>query len=141
MLVSFERSSSQTQLQRVCIEVRRHRVSHDVCWLNTTRRFPGEPRSLDLRAIAVVKAEVERNDVISEEQRYYLASTALDAKLFNSAVRCHWHIENRLHWVLGVVFHEDLSRLRSGVGAQNMATVRHMARHLLQELKTSKASR
>ena len=46
-------------------------------------------------------------------------------------MRCHWHIENRLHWVLDVVFHEDLSRLRSGCGPQNMATVRHMALNLL----------
>jgi len=35
------------------------------------------------------------------------------------------------HWVLDVVFHEDLSRLRSGAGPQNMATVRHMAMNLL----------
>jgi predicted transposase YbfD/YdcC len=52
--------------------------------------------------------------------------------LFASAVRSHWQIENRLHWVLDVVFHEDLSRLRSGHGPQNMATVRHIALTLLQ---------
>ena len=43
------------------IEVRRHWVSHDVDWLTTARRFPGEPRFPGLRAIAVVEAEVERN--------------------------------------------------------------------------------
>ncbi len=59
----------------------------------------------------------------------------LDAKLFAHAVRCHWHVENRLHWVLDVVFHEDLSRLRSGAGPQNMATVRHMAMNLLRSPK------
>lgn len=53
------------------------------------------------------------------------------AKLFAHAVRCHWHVENCLHWVLDVVFHEDLSRQRSGAGPQNMATVRHMAMNLL----------
>lgn len=113
------------------IEVRRHRVSHDVDWLTTTRRFPGEPRFPGLRAIAVVEAEVERNGSPSLERRYYLSSLPLDAKLFAHAVRCHWHVENRLHWVLDVVFHEDLSRLRSGAGPQNMATVRHMAMNLL----------
>ena len=113
------------------IEVRRHRVSHDVDWLITARRFPGEPRFPGLRAIAVVEAEVERNGSTSLERRYYLSSTQLDAKLFAHAVRCHWHVENRLHWVLDVVFHEDLSRLRSGAGPQNMATVRHMAMNLL----------
>ena len=113
------------------IEVRRHLVSHDVDWLTTPRRFPGEPRFPGLRAIAVVEAEVERNGSISLERRYFLSSMPLDAKLFASAVRCHWHVENRLHWVLDVVFHEDLNRLRSGTGPQNMATIRHMAMNLL----------
>ena len=38
------------------VEVRRHMVSHDVDWLTTARRFPGEPRFPGLRAIAVVEA-------------------------------------------------------------------------------------
>jgi predicted transposase YbfD/YdcC len=113
------------------IEVRRHRVSHDMDWLTTSRRIPGEPRFPGLRAIAVVEAEVERNGSTSLERHYYLSSLPLDVKLFADVVRCHWHVENRLHWVLDVVFHEDLSRLRSGTGPQNMATVRHMAMNLL----------
>jgi predicted transposase YbfD/YdcC len=113
------------------IEVRRHVVSHQVDWLTTDRRFPGEPRFPGLAAIAMVEAEVERNGSTSLERRYYLSSMPLDAKLFAYAVRCHWHVENRLHWVLDVVFHEDLSRLRSAAGPQNMATVRHMAMNLL----------
>ena len=59
----------------------------------------------------------------------------IDAALFAKAVRSHWHIENRLHWVLDVVFHEDLSRLRSRTGPQNMATVRHMAMNLIRGAK------
>lgn len=113
------------------IEVRRHVVSHQVDWLTTDRRFPGEPRFPGLAAIAMVEAEVERNGSTSLERRYYLSSMPLDAKLFAYAVRCHRHVENRLHWVLDVVFHEDLSRLRSAAGPQNMATVRHMAMNLL----------
>lgn len=114
------------------IEVRRHAVSHDVAFLQTDRRFPGEPRFPGLKAIAMVEAEVERGGKTSIERRFYLSSIALDAVLFASAVRSHWHIENRLHWVLDVVFHDDLNRLRSGHGPQNMATVRHIALNLLQ---------
>ena len=117
------------------IEARRHVVSHDVAWMSSDRRFPGEPRFPGLKAIAMVEAEVERNGKISRERRYYLSSIPLDAKLFARAVRCHWHIENRLHWVLDVVFHEDLNRLRSGAGPQNMATVRHIALNLLRAAK------
>ena len=107
------------------IEVRRHFVSHDVDWLTSALRYTG------LRAIAAVEAEVERNGGTSIERRYYLSFLPIDAKLFAHAVRCHWHVENRLHWALGVVFHEDLSRLRSDAGPQDMATVRHMAMNLL----------
>lgn len=117
------------------IAVRHHVVNHDVAWLTTARRFPGEPRFPGLRAIAVVQAEVERNGATSLERRYYLSSMPHDAKLFAHAVRCHWHVENRLHWILDVVFHEDLNRLRSGAGPQNMATVRHMAMNLLRAPK------
>jgi hypothetical protein len=48
-----------------------------------------------------------------------------------AAIRGHWRIENSLHWVLDVVFREDLSRLRQGHGAQNMALVRHFALNLI----------
>ena len=46
-------------------------------------------------------------------------------------MRAHWAIENRLHWVLDVTFREDLSRLRKGHGAKNMAVVRHFAINLV----------
>lgn len=113
------------------IEVRRHRVSHDVAWLATDRRFPGEPRFPGLKAIAMVEATVERAGKTSVARRYFLSSLPLDAKLCAKAVRAHWGIENRLHWVLDVVFHDDLMRLRTENGPKNMATVKHMAMNLV----------
>ena len=95
------------------IEVRRHLVSHDVGWLSTDRRFPGEPRFPHLAMIAMVEAEVERAGATSSARRYYLGSAPLSAEHFARAVRAHWGIENRLHWVLDVVFHDDLMRLRT----------------------------
>lgn len=112
------------------VETRRHAVCRDVASLEGERRYPGEPRFPGLRAIAMVEAEVERAGTTSRERRYYLSSLPLDARLFARAVRCHWHVENRLRWVLDVVFHDDLSRLRSDQGPRNMATVRHMAMNL-----------
>src|SRR4051812_10003801 len=57
-------------------------------------------------------------------RRYYLSSALLDAPTFARAVRAHWGVENRLHWVMDVVFHDDLARLRTGHGPENMAIVR-----------------
>ena len=45
--------------------------------------------------------------------------------------RGHWTIENRLHWVRDVTFHEDRSRVRTGAGAQVMASLRNLAISLL----------
>jgi len=115
------------------IEIRRHLVTRDVAWLTGDRRHPGEPRFPGLAAIAMVEAEVERAGTTSIARRYYLSSMALDAASFARAVRAHWGIENHLHWVLDVVFRDDLARLRTGHGPENTATVRHMAVNLVRD--------
>jgi predicted transposase YbfD/YdcC len=43
------------------------------------------------------------------------------------ALRVHWHIENRLHWVRDVTFAEDHSQIRTGHGPAVMATLRNLA--------------
>lgn len=113
------------------IEVRHHAVCHTVDWLFSNRRYPGEPIFPDLAMIGMVEATTERGGKTAHERRYYLSSARLDAKTFARAVRAHWGIENRLHWVLDVVFHDDLARLRTGHGPENMAVVKHMAINLL----------
>jgi len=117
------------------IEVRRHAVCRHIDWLFSDRRYADEPRFPHLATIAMVETEVERNGKSERERRYYLSSATLDAKTFARAVRAHWHIENRLHWVLDVVFHDDLARLRSGHGPENMAVVKHMAMNLVRKPK------
>ena len=85
--------------------------------------------------IGMVSSETERGDKIERETRYYLGSTKLDAETFARGVRGHWGIENRLHWVLDVVFRDDLARLRTGYGPQNMAVIKHAALNLLSKAK------
>jgi predicted transposase YbfD/YdcC len=115
------------------IEVRRHAVCHEVGWLFSNRRYPHEIAFPDLAMIGMVETETERDERITRERRYYLSSAKLDAATFARAVRSHWGIENRLHWVLDVVFHDDLARLRTGYGPENMAVVKHIAMNLVQQ--------
>ncbi|MHB1104521.1 MAG: ISAs1 family transposase [Devosia sp.] len=117
------------------LEIRRHRVCHDIGWLLSGRRYPGEPRFPHLAMIGMVKTKVERNGKTEHVRRYYLSSGKFDAKAFAHAVRTHWHVESRLHWVFDVVFHDDLARLRTGHGPQNMAVVKQMAMSLVKNPK------
>lgn len=48
-------------------------------------------------------------------------------------VRSHWGIENRVHWVLDVIVHEDTSHIRTGDAPQNMGVVHHIALNLLHQ--------
>jgi predicted transposase YbfD/YdcC len=117
------------------IETRRHTVCHKVDWMTSDRHYPGEPVFPDLAMIGRIQTEVERSGKTEYETRYYLCSLALCALTFAEAVRAHWGVENRLHWVLDVVFREDLARLRTGHAPQNMAIVRHTALNLLSRAK------
>src|SRR5437763_2410002 len=115
------------------IEVRRHAVRHDVAWLPSDRRYPGEVAFPGLAMTGMVESETERGGKLGRERRYFLGSARLDAATFARAVRGHWGIENRLHWGLDVVFRDDLARLRTGHGPAHMAVVRHMPGDLLRQ--------
>ncbi len=68
-----------------------------------------------------------------------LRCVALIAARAAEAVRGHCGIENRLHWVLDVVFKDDLSRLRKGHGTKNMAVVRHFAINRIRSAKDKRS--
>src|SRR6266567_5773961 len=98
------------------IEVRRYRVIPDadaLTWLQDGHHWPG------LRAIGMVEAQRRIGEKRTTESRYYLLSAPLKAAIFGDAVRSHWGIENRVHWILDVAFHEDQSRIRTGSAAEN----------------------
>lgn len=112
------------------LERRTYTVSHDVGWLHGHRRHPGEPRFPGLACLIKTTTRSERRGKVSEDTRYFLCSARLTSERAAEAIRGHWGIES-LHWVLDVVFKEDLSRLRRGHGARNMALVRRFAFNLV----------
>ena len=56
------------------IEVRRHAVCHDVAWLFSGRRYPGEVAFPGLAMLGMVESETERGGKVERERRYYLSS-------------------------------------------------------------------
>jgi predicted transposase YbfD/YdcC len=64
--------------------------------------------------------------------RYYLLSKYMPAKQLLATVRSHWGIENRLHWMLDVVFDEDANRSRKDNAPENLAILRRLALNIMQ---------
>ena len=113
------------------VETRRHRVSHNVDWLFSDRRYPDEPAMPGLQTIACVEAERVCGDKVSRAVRYYLSSAPLSAERLAKAVRTHWHIENGLHWVLDMAFDEDRARHRKQNAPENLTILRKLALNVL----------
>jgi predicted transposase YbfD/YdcC len=62
---------------------------------------------------------------------YYIASLDTgDPERVARAIRSHWEVENKVHWVLDVTFREDDCRIRRDDGAQNIGLVRRMCLNL-----------
>lgn len=74
------------------------------------------------------------------ETRYYISSRQDTAKAFNTLIRQHWEVENKLHWVLDVNFREDHSRIRLGHADENFSTIRRIALNIIKLDNTVKAS-
>jgi predicted transposase YbfD/YdcC len=109
------------------IETRTATVSTDIGWLQEDHRWPG------LAAIGKVVRTRETPGKITTETAYYLISAVLSGERLNDVVRCHWGVENRLHWRLDVVMNEDQDRTRLGNGPHNLAVLRHMALNVMQK--------
>jgi predicted transposase YbfD/YdcC len=114
------------------IETRRYYQSAQLDW------FADRPKWEGLRSVGMVEAIREVDGKTTVERRYYLSSLPLGVETLARAVRGHWGVENKLHWVLDVWFREDQSRARVGHAAENLATLRRLALNLLKREKTKK---
>ncbi|ENB4532983.1 ISAs1 family transposase, partial [Escherichia coli] len=71
--------------------------------------------------------------------RYYISSADLTAEKFATAIRNHWHVENKLHRRLDVVMNEDDYKIRRGNAAELFSGIRHIAINILTNEKVFKA--
>ena len=125
--------ATQTNKGHGRIEIRTASLSDDVSWLQERHSWPG------LAAVGKITASRQIGERASVESRYYLLSQAFPPERFNAIAREHWGIENRLHWMLDVVFNEDQSRNRKDHCPENLALMRKLALNLAR-LEPSKGS-
>lgn len=94
---------------------------------------------------AIIEIDSQRVDKktgeVGEEKRYYISSCMASAEELSKAVRSHWEVENKLHWVLDVVFREDECRSRAGFSGENFSMLRQFALNLIKKEQSKKAIR
>ena len=122
------------------------RLEKRMCTVLTTKEdeFPGinilkEWQSLKSIVKIVSERTIKTTGKTSTATRYYITSLESSAKEILNAVRRHWEVENKLHWVLDVVYGEDDCTSRTGFLAENFSTLRQMALNLT-KLEPSKRS-
>ena len=116
------------------------RIDQRRYWLvSDLSTLPDKQRWKQLSAIGMVERTCRQNGRVSVERRYYILSFDRDVERFAQAVRCHWGVENKLHWVLDVVFREDDSRIRRDHAPANFNTMRQTCLNLLRK-ESSKIS-
>ena len=113
-------------------EIRRYYQSTELDWFADKGKWEG------LQSVGMVESVRELAGKTTVERRYYLSSLPLGIETFARAIRGHWGVENKLHWVMDVCFREDQSRARTGFAAENLATLRRLALNMLKREKTKK---
>jgi predicted transposase YbfD/YdcC len=117
------------------IETRKCSVITDFKFIENMQEWAGLKSIVKIESIR----EFKNSDKPTENfTRYYISSLLSEAKDLQRAIRLHWGIENKLHWVLDVAFSEDASRKRTGNAAQNFSILSKIALNLLKKDTTTK---
>lgn len=111
-------------------ETRTLYVTEEIDWLPYRNEWQG------LRSIVCMISKRVVAGKQSTEKRYYISSLPADSQQHAKAIRNHWSIENKQHWILDVGFNEDRCRIRDRVSGKNFATLRRMALNLLKQEPT-----
>ena len=125
------------------IDIGHGRIETRKCTVVTDLSHIEDPKKWNGLAV-LVKMESKRYFKASKETetstRYYIGSKAAGAAFYQKNIRGHWAIENKLHWTLDVVFHEDGSRKRNKNSAQNFSLINKVALNILKSDTTRNIS-
>lgn len=104
----------------------------DVDWYFEKKLWTG------LKSIGVIKKIFDNpyNKNKQTEYRYYISSLPLDVNLFYNCIRCHWSVENKLHWHLDFTFKQDDNTTVDKEALLGLQIIKKMALGILNPIKT-----
>jgi predicted transposase YbfD/YdcC len=118
--------ASRTEKAHVRIETRRITTA-SADWL------PDKGKWADIQTLIRYRCTRELNGVKTESVRHYISSFDTSAEGFMEMSRGHWSIENKLHWMLDVVFREDKARARKDNWPLNLNILRKISLALIKK--------
>ena len=126
--------AQETDLGHGRIEKRKCSVINDLSMIGQRGQWAKLHSLIKIEAERQIKSTGEPQN----ETRYYISSLQVGAQQLNGYARSHWGIENSLHWILDVAFHEDQSRKRAGNSAENFSVINRIALNLLRNENSTK---
>ncbi len=115
-------------------EAGHHRIEIRKIWSFSLSQLPPLHEAQEWvgwKTIVVVERTRHLWNKTTHEIQFYLSSLPADSPRIAAAIRQHWGVENALHWVLDVTFHEDECRIRSLHAPHNMTLMRRFALNAL----------
>jgi predicted transposase YbfD/YdcC len=106
------------------IESRHYRQLRISEWIKEGDNWQGIQTIIEVTRQRFIK------DKEQQETLYYISSLAPDIVQISDAIRGHWEVQNKVHWVLDVTFKEHDSRTRKEDGAENVGIIRRFALNL-----------
>lgn len=109
-------------------------VCDDTQWFQSKKDWAG------LKSFVMVERIRKTNGKVAAEKAYYISNMDAAAKDMLRYSRGHWSIENQLHWIMDVNFHEDKSLIYKDYGPENFSLLRKLAMAILKTDPTPKRS-
>lgn len=134
-LLPLSKETLASQGKFTCTVEKAHgRIEKRECWLlDDLAWLDGGERWVGLQGAALVRSTrtSSENAVTVADRIYLFSQPALTAAQFLTIQRGHWAVENNLHWMLDVQFHEDAAHIRMGHAAVVLNVFRKLSLQLL----------
>lgn len=95
--------------------------SKNVSWLKDER----------FKHVTCLTKVITHTTIHDNSEKYFVSSISLPAVELGRIIRKHWQIENNLHWVLDMYFHEDLCRVSKDMALENMTLLRKLVYNII----------